>query len=418
MQSEAREADLVHATDRLRKAADEDELASFFQKVLNLLDEVEAGYRSYHGNALVAVADHIDRAREEGSRHEQALSGLLGLSPKHAAEKINEQEPDQMMEENFPRLEKDIAEQIVNRAEDFCDESEEDNYDPWLEDKAQAQARHAQDNEGELEQATFWRGEFAPDPSAEELEGEEREAYMEHMSSSFVLLDHEAVESLSDEDREIYGSAKESIEAWRINVAAEERAVQREKDKNMPLSVGGDPVAHVISFPIEQITDLIKNARRILLALAKECTERRMQITETKCDEIRDGLTAELEERLRRHWPRKGRVEVSARQPRHGELTAHKMKALRFVRQVQKRLEQQSGSFQNLCEECSAHANDFVRGLADIRGRLHEAANLATLQVRHLTSPHFATSFMLLMTSYRYGVEFTENRDQNHVPRS
>jgi hypothetical protein len=44
---------------------------------------------------------------------------------------------------------------------------------------------------------------------------------------------------------------------------------------------------------------------------------------------LQDAFMSELEERLRTHWPRRGRLEVGARQPREGELTAHSAKSRR-----------------------------------------------------------------------------------------
>jgi len=97
-------------------------------------------------------------------------------------------------------------------------------------------------------------------------------------------------------------------------------------------------------------------------------------------DERAEDLTEELEERLRLHWPRKGRTEVKSRQPREGELVSHRQKSARFLRQFYQRLGEQEEEFGRLVGRVEGHSDEFSTAVRALGETLKEMGSLAALQ--------------------------------------
>lgn len=62
--------------------------------------------------------------------------------------------------------------------------------------------------------------------------------------------------------------------------------------------------------PVEEAAVLFSSLRDDLVARAEVMAEARGAAADSACVEAQEALTEELEERLRKHWPRKGRTEV------------------------------------------------------------------------------------------------------------
>ncbi|CAN0359044.1 unnamed protein product [Ectocarpus sp. 12 AP-2014] len=84
-----------------------------------------------------------------------------------------------------------------------------------------------------------------------------------------------------------------------------------------------------LSMPVEEASALLSSLRDDLVSRTETRAAVRVAAAESACLEAQECLSEELEERLRKHWPRKGRTEVGSRQPREGELHAHRQKARR-----------------------------------------------------------------------------------------
>lgn len=66
-----------------------------------------------------------------------------------------------------------------------------------------------------------------------------------------------------------------------------------------------------LSMPGEDAADMLRLLRDDLIARIERRAAARKLSAGAACTEDQESLTVELEERLRRHWPRKGRTEVS-----------------------------------------------------------------------------------------------------------
>ncbi|KAF1319946.1 DNA-directed RNA polymerase iii subunit, partial [Globisporangium splendens] len=70
----------------------------------------------------------------------------------------------------------------------------------------------------------------------------------------------------------------------------------------------------------------------------------RQRTAATREERLADGNLL-LEERLRMHWPRNGRLDVQIYQPRVGELVSHRQRLERQLRSVRKKVEAQEAAF-------------------------------------------------------------------------
>lgn len=62
--------------------------------------------------------------------------------------------------------------------------------------------------------------------------------------------------------------------------------------------------------PVEEAATMLSSLRDDLIARTEARAAARATATASACLEAQEELTEELEERLRKHWPRKGRTEV------------------------------------------------------------------------------------------------------------
>ena len=87
-----------------------------------------------------------------------------------------------------------------------------------------------------------------------------------------------------------------------------------------------------VTLPESRLVELLDKLRASVVDdMETRAAARKVKI-QTLTDERLTSYTEELEERLRTHWPRKGRSEVSFRQPREGELIAHRQRKERHLR--------------------------------------------------------------------------------------
>lgn len=96
--------------------------------------------------------------------------------------------------------------------------------------------------------------------------------------------------------------------------------------------------------------------------------------------DLNDNSITELDDNLRRQWPRKGKLEVEVYQERKSQITAHNKK---YERQVRVCLEKHANSedlFAYLVENIESEMNTFTDGQGKIKEVIPDCKNLAELQ--------------------------------------
>ncbi|CAM9618005.1 unnamed protein product [Scytosiphon promiscuus] len=187
---------------------------------------------------------------------------------------------------------------------------------------------------------------------------------------------------------EVYEAVK--LEVDRHRTARKEEAARRRAEERL---VPRDPTGEALSMPVGEAAVLFSSLRDDLVARAEIMAETRGAEADSACLEAQDALTEELEERLRKHWPRKGRTEVKSRQPREGELHAHRQKARRFIRQVRDKLSEQEKAFQQELQKGVSARKVFQETIAAMSEGLKDATSIAALQGMESRCKRLVASF-------------------------
>ncbi|KAF4030854.1 hypothetical protein GN244_ATG17337 [Phytophthora infestans] len=87
-----------------------------------------------------------------------------------------------------------------------------------------------------------------------------------------------------------------------------------------------------------------------------------------------------LEERLRVHWPRNGRLDVQLYQPRVGELLNHQQRQERLLRGVWLKMDEQQVAFATKVEGALVHIEQTRMAQIGFQAQLPLQQSLAALQ--------------------------------------
>ena len=140
--------------------------------------------------------------------------------------------------------------------------------------------------------------------------------------------------------------------------------------KGRPVAPGGMPCVEDLSLPTDKVCSMVSNLRRALIDVAETTAAAREREIGSLFQERKNDYTFELEERLRTHWPRKGRTDVGAQQPRIGELIAHRQRHERQVRSIKIKLRAQDEHFASLLEQARATITKYVSRLLSLIGNI------------------------------------------------
>ncbi|CAM9450007.1 unnamed protein product, partial [Choristocarpus tenellus] len=160
----------------------------------------------------------------------------------------------------------------------------------------------------------------------------------------------------------------------------EERALMKAQALLVPTDVTGEPVMEELVLPTDESSQMLSSLRVDVVSRMEASSWSRNETVSAACLDSQTFLTEELEERLRKHWPRKGRTEVGSRHPREGELISHHQKACRFIRQLKDRLAEQEQYFDKVCMGARVCHTEFKEALDVLQGGLCDATSVAALQ--------------------------------------
>lgn len=188
------------------------------------------------------------------------------------------------------------------------------------------------------------------------------------------------LEQMSLDELHVYIQTKKLVEAVRMRIKNE--ADPQYILAHPPLDPEGRNWSLVVEVSVDTILRLFHGMRESLLcALEKEAFQR-TRYAEKQSLSGKAELTDELEDRIRNHWPRRGRVETQIKQPREAELLGHKEKTWRHISSIQQKMIEAQTSFNAILEEAKVECDHYVRDVTDLRNSLTgEFKNLAFLQV-------------------------------------
>jgi hypothetical protein len=230
------------------------------------------------------------------------------------------------------------------------------------------------------------------DKEVTDMSESDRNAYIENHDNSFIPLSQDEIDRLSDETFLVYEKVVSDVNVRRA-IKARIMTEQKEKADSTPVDKDGTLCIVSTQLPPDSITDYISNLMSSLLMNMEDDSLTRKNKMDALCEERKEDLSEELDERLRLHWPRKGRTETKYRQPREGELVAHRQKSARFLRQFYKRLDEQESNFAALLSEVRSHADDFTGDVQALIDQLPAQGSLAALQGMEMKSKKFLSVF-------------------------
>ena len=147
-----------------------------------------------------------------------------------------------------------------------------------------------------------------------------------------------------------------------------------------PVDQSGSLCVECFTLPIQYYEDIISTLRNMLFERFHEECVRRKEWCEALGDKRVKFYTAEIEERLRLHWPRKGRAEVECFQPRVGELQNHKRRLARHIRSIKLKCSKHEENFQIELSQGFEKAQLFSERIRALSEMLNLQTTIAGLQ--------------------------------------
>ena len=244
-----------------------------------------------------------------------------------------------------------------------------------------------------------------------ELEAEDRENYERAISKHFIDLGNPAdipkepeepakpvkpvkgAKAAPIEEKIIHPLSLLAPEMLEVYVQTKELAhetvarLAREADvsyilSHPPLDPQGNSWVRLVEITSELVQTLVANIRDSIMTSVEKEAFKRTNFAEKQSHTSKAELTDQLEDQIRNHWPRRGRVETQIKQPREAELLGHKEKTWRHISSIQQKMIQAQENFGDSLtmgrNECNTYVNDMTALRNSLTG---DFKNLAFLQV-------------------------------------
>ena len=207
----------------------------------------------------------------------------------------------------------------------------------------------------------------------------ERESYEDSFFVSFLPLSADSAAELPEELQAAYAEAAALFSAVSARKAREgDPAFLR---ANPPMHACGDSWVLPLEITTAEMTSLVASIREEVVASVEAEAYDRLAAAEARAVERKEAFTSELEDRLRTHWPRRGRVETQIKQPREAELLGHEEKTWRYIQTIQSKAYEVQKRFaaavSSSRDSCDKYVNDMT-ALRNLLGGTYR--NLAALQ--------------------------------------
>lgn len=446
IEREDREVVFEQACQVLRASTALDELLDNFDKVLQLLEQIQASYRTYHGRAcfaadkyplllvdefrryllkvgtmfsmapqsshpiLVQYNDIFDETIRFNRKFFDADSAAGGVEPRppSAAEKDPEQaeevaQPEGEVEQALSPAEPPFFEvytsPLVGSSElalagGFCLQKPFALVATQLTEEKDLPGDDGGNDEPIAATHSIYKPPTHPDcpwiragyslPLTQDeescLDDFDRVELENELAKSFVVLEEASIAAMPEDLLATYRRCEASCQRGKERIAAEtEPSFVRSR---VPVDSQGVPWVLFVDVAISDLSRVVGAIRDSLVTTVEKESSRRLARAKSQATENKAELTEELEDRLRTHWPRRGRVETGIKQPRETELLSHEEKTWRHIQNVQQRMIDLQKKFNFSIEEAKKGCDDYVNDMNALRNSLSNSKfrNLAALQ--------------------------------------
>jgi len=169
--------------------------------------------------------------------------------------------------------------------------------------------------------------------------------YEKCLARRFLPLSPEKVAELSEKDQARYHRTQVVVKRAQERLAIEENPEYIRE--HVPLTLDEEPWVLKFEIDVPVMTSLLVGIRDSLVTAVEIEADRRVKRSDDMKKDYKDEFTEELEDRLRTHWPRRGRVETGIKQPREAELLNHEEKTWRLIQNIQEKMINVQKRFEN-----------------------------------------------------------------------
>lgn len=343
------EQQISNALFKLRHAAAGSELDEHFATVLELLEQVEAQYRKYHADATAKALEHPKLAAEAEEDFKACIDGLFFLD----------------------RTVDDVVDHDLLHPPPFEEAADLVLLAPEEEDDA---------SEYELTAAeqVYWLPGFRPLSDDDVAALDDKTKYLDDRAAHFRRYDEPPDDEHARLESEIdaYLAQRDAQRAE----AAVQKAMEAAETTTVPVDAVSEKCVREVVVDRTAVLDMVTKLKESTLEHVEKTGEKRRKRIDKLTTTRLQRLTEELEERLRTHWPRKGRSEVSFRQPREGELIMHRQRKQRHVRLVEERDRGHTMECRKRLVAGLKQLATFQSAVADLESQLPSQSSLAGLQ--------------------------------------
>ena len=163
---------------------------------------------------------------------------------------------------------------------------------------------------------------------------------------------------MPEEQIAAYDTTKVAVDATMLRLSKESIIV------SPPCDNRGSPWVVSIELAPDTLIDIVCDLRDSMISCLELEAHERVVATEKMSRGNKSQFTEELEDRVRTHWPRRGRVETQIKQPREAELLGHQEKTWRHIESIQSKMISLQSKFKVAFAEgkdaCDAYINDVV----------------------------------------------------------
>lgn len=454
IEREDREVLFEQACQVLRASTTIEELHGNFEKVLELLEQIQASYRTYHGKACFAADKYPLVLVDEFRRYLLKAGSMFSMNPSKdhpilgmytsifdetmrlnkkffdadpkaggveprptTPAKVGEileseaasegSAPTDAEQKEQPTSDSDLPQQeifsspLLSAAQgsepalagSFRVETPLEKFSMRLTLEKEAPGEERADAGGDLPATTYkppthpnfpWIRAGYPLPLSEDelaaLDDFDRLEFQNSTAKSFVPLDETVFAALSEESQTTYKRFEEMSDEAKARIAIESESSYIRS--HVPADSKGDAWVLFVDVDIADLSRVVGGIRDSLVTTVEKESARRIARAQAVAIDKKADFTEELEDRLRTHWPRRGRVETGIKQPRETELLSHEEKTWRHIQNIQQRMIDLQKKFNFRLEEAKKSCDDCVNDLTALRNSLSNSKfrNLAALQ--------------------------------------
>lgn len=381
------EAQYSQSCAAVRHAPDQHELHAGFHRCAELLARMEGEYRAYEARVRVASEHNVvaaDAQRLLFLRHLAALLGLVVPASPGAKTGMEQSDLDAFLsvkhvEELVDPPPPPSSEAVSTEGEGAVPNSNDTNTD------ASSTAEQTDESRLDLETLEVYRL-----PSGAELRClKSVSALVEQILSAGGEEDEsEAMDVKTEPDAVAVevGSPASSLSPTPRATADDGATPEEPLSETTPdlqrSEIDGQLQRDWLSLeiPLNYLQPLVESFRDAVLSkYDSEGVAASTVLSKTRGQRF-EAAAALLEERLRTHWPRRGRLDVQLFQPRLGELESHRQRTDRHVRTLQSRVESQQHVFDRKADEVVREIARERDAQVSFQAQLPLQASLAALQ--------------------------------------